>query len=94
MIHAIETLHQLIEDGVGFFGIELADVVESFVGVEYDRLAIQAAQVGWSDQEIVSQVDWLDDPAREVVVMLQNLQQANAINNARSTTDADDQSSF
>lgn len=30
--------------GVGFFGIELADVVESFVGVEYDQMAIKAAQ--------------------------------------------------
>ncbi|MCX7866515.1 MAG: class I SAM-dependent RNA methyltransferase [Limisphaera sp.] len=30
--------------GVGFFGIELADAVESFVGVEYDRRAIRAAQ--------------------------------------------------
>ena len=30
--------------GVGFFGIELADAVESFVGVEYDQLAIKAAQ--------------------------------------------------
>ncbi len=30
--------------GVGFFGIELADTVESFVGVEYDQLAIKAAQ--------------------------------------------------
>jgi tRNA/tmRNA/rRNA uracil-C5-methylase (TrmA/RlmC/RlmD family) len=30
--------------GVGFFGIELADAVESFVGVEYDRRAIQAAR--------------------------------------------------
>jgi len=30
--------------GVGFFGIELAEVVESFIGVEYDRLAIQAAR--------------------------------------------------
>ena len=30
--------------GVGFFGIELADTVESFAGVEYDRLAIQAAR--------------------------------------------------
>ena len=30
--------------GVGFFGIELAGAVESFVGVEYDRLAIQAAR--------------------------------------------------
>jgi len=29
--------------GVGFFSIELADMVESFVGIEYDRLAIKAA---------------------------------------------------
>jgi tRNA/tmRNA/rRNA uracil-C5-methylase (TrmA/RlmC/RlmD family) len=30
--------------GVGFFGIETADVVESFVGVESDQLAIKAAR--------------------------------------------------
>jgi len=30
--------------GVGFFGIELADTVESFVGVEYDQRAIQSAR--------------------------------------------------
>jgi 23S rRNA (uracil1939-C5)-methyltransferase len=30
--------------GVGFFGIELAESVESFVGVEYDQRAIQAAR--------------------------------------------------
>ena len=30
--------------GVGFFGIEAAGVVESFVGVEYDQLAIAAAR--------------------------------------------------
>ena len=30
--------------GVGFFGIELAAAVESFVGVEYDQRAIQAAR--------------------------------------------------
>ncbi|HUA68288.1 MAG TPA: class I SAM-dependent RNA methyltransferase, partial [Candidatus Saccharimonadales bacterium] len=30
--------------GVGFFGIELAGAVESFVGVEYDRRAIQSAR--------------------------------------------------
>jgi len=30
--------------GVGFFGIETADLVESFVGVEYDKLAIAAAR--------------------------------------------------
>jgi 23S rRNA (uracil1939-C5)-methyltransferase len=30
--------------GVGFFSIELAEAVESFVGVEYDRRAIEAAR--------------------------------------------------
>jgi tRNA/tmRNA/rRNA uracil-C5-methylase (TrmA/RlmC/RlmD family) len=30
--------------GVGFFGIELADAVESFVGVEHDQQAIKAAR--------------------------------------------------
>jgi tRNA/tmRNA/rRNA uracil-C5-methylase (TrmA/RlmC/RlmD family) len=30
--------------GVGFFGIELADSVESFIGVEYDQQAIKAAR--------------------------------------------------
>lgn len=30
--------------GVGFFAIEVADLVESFVGVEYDRAAIGAAR--------------------------------------------------
>jgi tRNA/tmRNA/rRNA uracil-C5-methylase (TrmA/RlmC/RlmD family) len=30
--------------GVGFFSIELADLVESFAGVELDRLAIKAAK--------------------------------------------------
>jgi tRNA/tmRNA/rRNA uracil-C5-methylase (TrmA/RlmC/RlmD family) len=30
--------------GVGFFAIELADLVEAFVGVELDRLAIHAAR--------------------------------------------------
>jgi tRNA/tmRNA/rRNA uracil-C5-methylase (TrmA/RlmC/RlmD family) len=30
--------------GVGFFGIELADAVESFLGVEYDQRAIKSAR--------------------------------------------------
>jgi len=30
--------------GVGFFGIEAADVVKNFVGVEYDQMAIHAAR--------------------------------------------------
>jgi len=38
--------------GVGFFGIELADLVESFVGVEYDRLAIKSAQRNSANRKI------------------------------------------
>jgi tRNA/tmRNA/rRNA uracil-C5-methylase (TrmA/RlmC/RlmD family) len=38
--------------GVGFFGIELADLVESFVGVEYDRLAIKSAQKNMVSRKI------------------------------------------
>ena len=30
--------------GVGFFGVETADAVDSFIGVEYDQPAIQAAR--------------------------------------------------
>jgi tRNA/tmRNA/rRNA uracil-C5-methylase (TrmA/RlmC/RlmD family) len=30
--------------GVGFFGIELAESIETFIGVEYDRRAIHAAE--------------------------------------------------
>ena len=30
--------------GVGFFSVELADLVESFVGVELDQMAIKAAR--------------------------------------------------
>jgi tRNA/tmRNA/rRNA uracil-C5-methylase (TrmA/RlmC/RlmD family) len=51
----VETVRGLLRDsgarhladlycGVGFFGIELADAVESFVGVEYDQRAIQSAR--------------------------------------------------
>jgi len=38
--------------GVGFFGIELADLVESFVGVEYDQLAITAARKNAASRKI------------------------------------------
>ncbi len=38
--------------GVGFFGIETADVVESFVGVEYDQLAIKAARQNAESRKI------------------------------------------
>ncbi|HEY1718596.1 MAG TPA: class I SAM-dependent RNA methyltransferase [Verrucomicrobiae bacterium] len=38
--------------GVGFFGIETADLVESFVGVEYDQLAITAARKNAASRKI------------------------------------------
>ena len=38
--------------GVGFFGIEAAGVVDSFVGVEYDQLAIAAARKNAASREI------------------------------------------
>ncbi len=46
--------HHLIDlyCGVGFFGIEAADLVTSFVGVEYDQPAIQAARKNLSDRQI------------------------------------------
>jgi tRNA/tmRNA/rRNA uracil-C5-methylase (TrmA/RlmC/RlmD family) len=40
--------------GVGFFGIELADAVESFVGVEYDRLAIKSARQNATARKIAN----------------------------------------
>ena len=38
--------------GVGFFGIEAAGVVDSFVGVEYDQLAIAAARKNAASRKI------------------------------------------
>ena len=44
-LQASGTLHLIdLYCGVGFFGIETADIVRSFVGVEYDQLAIGAAK--------------------------------------------------
>ncbi len=51
----VETVREFLKDrgskhlidlfcGVGFFGIELAGSVESFIGVEYDQMAIKAAR--------------------------------------------------
>lgn len=40
--------------GVGFFGIEAADAVESFVGVEYDALAIKAARQNAAARKITN----------------------------------------
>lgn len=38
--------------GVGFFGIELADAVEAFVGIEYDKHAVHAARKNAAHREI------------------------------------------
>lgn len=44
-LHSSGTKHLIdLYCGVGFFGIELADTIESFVGVEYDQRAIAAAR--------------------------------------------------
>jgi len=40
--------------GVGFFGIELAGAVESFVGVEYDQRAIQSARKNAAARKIAA----------------------------------------
>ncbi len=40
--------------GVGFFGIELAEAVETFVGVEYDQRAIAAARRNAAARQIVN----------------------------------------
>ncbi|HEY5042574.1 MAG TPA: class I SAM-dependent RNA methyltransferase [Verrucomicrobiae bacterium] len=40
--------------GVGFFGIETSDVVESFVGVEYDQLAVAAARQNAASRKIAN----------------------------------------
>jgi len=40
--------------GVGFFGIELAGAVESFVGVEYDQRAIQSARKNTAARNIAT----------------------------------------
>jgi tRNA/tmRNA/rRNA uracil-C5-methylase (TrmA/RlmC/RlmD family) len=40
--------------GVGYFGIELADSVERFTGVEYDRRAVQAAEKNAAARKITN----------------------------------------
>jgi tRNA/tmRNA/rRNA uracil-C5-methylase (TrmA/RlmC/RlmD family) len=61
----VETVRELLQAGgarhlidlycgVGFFGIEAASVVESFAGVEYDRLAIEAARQNAARRKIVN----------------------------------------
>jgi tRNA/tmRNA/rRNA uracil-C5-methylase (TrmA/RlmC/RlmD family) len=52
--------------GVGFFGIELADLVESFVGVEYDRLAIRSAQRNAESRKI-SNGEFISSTVEEIL---------------------------
>jgi tRNA/tmRNA/rRNA uracil-C5-methylase (TrmA/RlmC/RlmD family) len=55
--------------GVGFFGIELADLVESFVGVEYDRLAINSARKNIASRKI-SNGEFISATVEEVLPTL------------------------
>jgi tRNA/tmRNA/rRNA uracil-C5-methylase (TrmA/RlmC/RlmD family) len=55
--------------GVGFFGIELADLVKSFVGVEYDNLAIKAAQRNLINRKI-SNGEFISSTVEEVLPTL------------------------
>jgi tRNA/tmRNA/rRNA uracil-C5-methylase (TrmA/RlmC/RlmD family) len=52
--------------GVGFFGIELADLVESFVGVEYDRLAINSARKNAATRKI-SNGEFISSTVEEIL---------------------------
>jgi 23S rRNA (uracil1939-C5)-methyltransferase len=52
--------------GVGFFGIELACQVDSFVGVEYDRLAIRSAQKNAAARQITNG-EFLSGTAEELL---------------------------
>jgi len=55
--------------GVGFFGIELADLVDSFVGVEYDRLAINSARKNVATRKI-SNGEFISSTVEEVLPTL------------------------
>ncbi|HTL56923.1 MAG TPA: class I SAM-dependent RNA methyltransferase [Candidatus Limnocylindrales bacterium] len=68
--------------GVGFFSLELADLAESFIGVEYDRLAIKAARqnaatrnitngefVAGTAEELLPQLLHRHDPACTTVLL-------------------------
>jgi len=55
--------------GVGFFGIELADLVESFVGVEYDQMAINSARKNAAARKI-SNGEFISATVEEVLPTL------------------------
>jgi tRNA/tmRNA/rRNA uracil-C5-methylase (TrmA/RlmC/RlmD family) len=52
--------------GVGFFGIELADLADAFLGVELDRKAIQSARKNAADRNI-NNGDFQIGPADELL---------------------------
>jgi tRNA/tmRNA/rRNA uracil-C5-methylase (TrmA/RlmC/RlmD family) len=55
--------------GVGFFSLELAGQVESFAGVEYDRMAVHAARRNQSRRGITNG-DYLEGKTEEVLPAL------------------------
>lgn len=52
--------------GVGFFGIELADLADAFLGVELDKKAVQSARKNASDRGITNG-DFQLGPAEELL---------------------------
>jgi tRNA/tmRNA/rRNA uracil-C5-methylase (TrmA/RlmC/RlmD family) len=52
--------------GVGFFGIETADLVESFVGVELDQLAVAAARKNAANRNI-SNGEFISAPVEQML---------------------------
>jgi len=52
--------------GVGFFGIELADVVERFVGVEVDHQAIKSARRNLASRELTNG-DFIEGRAEQLL---------------------------
>ena len=84
--HALPMLVQAVEDrlkdsgarhlidaycGVGFFGIELSDVVDSFVGVEYDARAVKAARENAAQQNATNG-DFIQGKTEELLASLVN----------------------
>lgn len=57
--------------GVGFFGIELAEVVESFAGVEYDARAVKAAREN-AAQHNATNGDFIQGKTEELLTSLVN----------------------
>jgi tRNA/tmRNA/rRNA uracil-C5-methylase (TrmA/RlmC/RlmD family) len=63
--------------GVGFFSIELASIVDSFVGVEYDQMAIKAARRNAASRGITNG-EFIAGAAEELLPSLLSRLQANS----------------